>query len=128
MLRRFRHLAILRVRRSSRYVRGAGHRSGRGVLDRTDQHVAANEQVYAAGDGVERLDHPLVMKVDESHFPVFAADDVPSDTLGLPDGMLEVTRVDTRPTLRDVLVVKAGRVAQLLEWATPYTNNEPDRT
>lgn len=41
--------------------------------------------------------------------------------------MLEVTRVDTRPTLRDVLVAKAGRVAQLLEWATPYTNDEPDR-
>lgn len=101
------------------------HEGEHAVMDR-DQHVAANEQVYATGDGVERVDHPLVMKVDESHFPVFAADDVPSDTLGLPDVVLEATRVDTPPTLREVLVAKAERAAQLLEWATPYTINEPD--
>lgn len=95
------------------------------VMDR-DQHAEANEQVYATGEPIERGDHPLVMKVDERHFPVFAADDMPTDTVGLPAPMLESTRVDTPPTLKEVLVAKADRAAQLLEWATPYTVQEPD--
>ncbi|MBX0297256.1 DUF5802 family protein [Haloarcula nitratireducens] len=91
-----------------------------------DQHEAANEQVYATGKDIDRLDHPLVMKVDETHLPVFAADDVPIDTLGLPDSALESTRVAQPPTLKDVLVAKAARAAQLLQWATPYTIREPN--
>ena len=94
------------------------------VMDR-GQHEEANEQIYSSGDGIERLDYPLVMKVDEHHFPVFAADDLPADTVGLPERVHEATRVDS-PTLTEVLVAKAERAAQLLEWATPYTIQEPD--
>jgi len=87
------------------------------------QHEAANEQVYTTGEGVERVDHPLIVKLDETHFPVFGAEDVPMDTLGVPDAVLETTQVDTPPTLRSVLVAKAARAAQLLDWYTPYTVN-----
>lgn len=81
-----------------------------------DQHERANEQVYATGDGIERLDHPLVMKVDESHFPVHAAADVSTGTLGLPVPLLEHTRIDDPPTLREVLLAKADKAGQLLRW------------
>lgn len=91
-----------------------------------EQHEAANEQVYATDESIERLDHPLVMKIDETHVPVFTADEVPTDTLGLPEPVLESTRVDHPPTLKEVLVAKAERAAQLLEWATPYTIQEPN--
>jgi hypothetical protein len=91
-----------------------------------DQHVEANEQVYATGDDIERVDHPLVMKVDETHVPVFPAEDLPTDTLGLPEPVLESIRAEQPPTLKEVLVAKAERAAQLLEWATPYTVREPD--
>lgn len=92
------------------------------------QHEAANEQVYDAGDGIGRADQPLLVKVDESHFPVLAADDVPTGTLAVPDGVLEATRVDDPPAMRPVLVAKPDRATQLLEWFTPYTVNEPDYT
>ena len=95
------------------------------IMER-DQHEEANIQVYASGVEVERIDHPIVMKVDESYFPVFAADDVPPDTLGLPDSTLEATRVETPPTLKEVLVAKAERAARLIKWATPYSIREPD--
>ena len=49
------------------------------VMD-SDQHEEANEQVYATGEPIERVDHPLVMKIDETHVPVFAADDISTDT------------------------------------------------
>lgn len=91
-----------------------------------DQHEEANEQVYASDEGIERTDHPLVMKVDERHFPVLGADDVPTDTLALPDDVLEATRIDNPPTVTEVLVAKAERAAQLLEWCTSYTVNDPD--
>lgn len=92
----------------------------------SDQHGEANEQIYTTGEGIERVDHPLVMKVDSSHFPVLGADDVPTDTLALPDEILGATRIDNPPTLREVLVAKAERAAELLEWFTPYTVTEPD--
>jgi len=95
------------------------------AMDR-DQHEVANEQVYATDEPIERLDHPLVMKVDETHVPVFAADDVSTDILGLPETVLDSTGVDQPPTLTEVLVAKAERAVQLLEWATLYTIQEPD--
>jgi hypothetical protein len=95
------------------------------VMER-EQHEEANEQIYTTGEGVERVDHQLVMKVDESHFPVFSADDVPTDTLAVPDDVLEATRIDDPPTVREVLVAKAERAAQLLEWFTSYTVKEPE--
>ncbi len=87
----------------------------RAVMDAT-QHERVNEQVYATGEGVERLDHPLVMKLDERHFAVHGAEDVPADTLGLPRGVLEATRVASPPALEEVLLAKADRAAQLFEW------------
>jgi len=82
------------------------------------QHETANEQVYTTGEGVERVDHPLTLKLDDTHFPVFGAEDVPKDTLSLPDAVLEATQVDTPPTLRSVLVAKAARAAQLPDSIT----------
>lgn len=61
------------------------------------------------------MDHPLIVKLDDAHFPVLGAEDVPMDTLGLPDAFIDATRVDTLPTLRSVLVAKAERAAQLLD-------------
>lgn len=92
------------------------------VMDRA-QHEEANEQIYTTGEDIERVDHPLIMKEDESHFPVLAADQVASDTLGLPADLLAATRVEKPPTVKAVLVAKADRAAQLLEWFTPYTVN-----
>ena len=97
------------------------------VMD-SDQHVAANEQVYDTGDPVERRDHPLVMKIEQCYVPVFGTDDLARDTLGLPEAVLASTRINTPPTMKEVLVAKAERAAQLLEWATLYTIREPDVT
>lgn len=101
------------------------HDGEHAVMDR-EQYEEANEQVYATGDGVERLDHPLVMKMDESHFPVLGTDDVPTDTVAVPDTVLDATRIDNPPTVKEVLVAKADRARQLLEWCTPYTVNDSD--
>ena len=79
-----------------------------------DQHERVNEQLYAAGEGVERLDYPLVMKLDETHLAVHGDDEVPEDTLMVPDSLLSSTRVRNPPALREVLLAKADRAAQLL--------------
>lgn len=103
------------------------HDGDHAVLDR-EQHEAANEQIYATDEPIERLDHPLVMKLDELHFPVFATEAVPVDTLALPDDYLKTSGIDNPPTLREVLVAKAERAADLLAWLTPYTVAKPDLT
>lgn len=94
------------------------YRGDRAVMH-ADQHERVNRQVYATGDGVERLDFPLVMKLDARHFAVHGAADVPTDTLGLPGPLLDETRVDSPPALREVLLAKADRAAQLLDWFVP---------
>ena len=80
------------------------------------QHERVNAQVYATGDGVERLDHPLVMKLEDAHLAVHGADDVPADTLGVPDALLDGLGLSGVPALREVLLAKADRAAQLVEW------------
>ena len=87
----------------------------RAVIHR-DQHEEANRRVYATGEGVERLDHPLVMKLDSTHFPVHGAVDVPSDTLAVPPNLLDHTRVDDPPTLKEVLLAKGAQAGRLLRW------------
>lgn len=91
----------------------------RAVMQR-DQHERVNEQLYASGDGIERLDTPLVMKLDERHFPVHGEPGVPEDTLAVPESILEETRVANPPTLREVLLAKSDRAQQLMrmfgEW------------
>jgi hypothetical protein len=77
------------------------------------QHERVNEQLYATGEGVERLDTPLVMKLDNRHFPVHGEDGVPSDTLAVPERLLD-DGVRNPPTLREVLLAKADRASQML--------------
>ena len=90
----------------------------RAVMHRED-HERVNQQVYAADEGIERLDAPLVMKLDECHFPVHGAASVPAGTLALPGTILEATRVDDPPALREVLLAKADQAAHLLRWLAP---------
>lgn len=90
------------------------------ALMQHDQHEQANADVYATGEGINRLDFPLVMKLDTVHFPVFADETVPKDTLALPDTVLAETTIKHPPVLREVLLTTAERAEQLLRWFTPY--------
>ena len=90
-----------------------------------DQHEQANAEIYATGDGIDWLDIPLVMKLDTVHFPVFATETVPEDTLELPDPILAETTVENPPALCEVLLATAERAGQLLRWVTPYNINTP---
>lgn len=95
------------------YVRPAG---GESAVIHEAQHVTANREIYATDEGVERLDYPLVMKLENRHFPVHAAEDVPEDTLAVPSSILESTRIDNPPTLTEVLVAKPGHAKRLHEY------------
>lgn len=88
------------------------------------QHEQVNEQVYTTGEGVERTDAPLVMKLEDCHFPVQGAADVPADTLALPEAFLSAAGVDDPPALREVLLAKADQAARLLDWFTDYEIND----
>ncbi|WP_096395498.1 DUF5802 family protein [Halorubrum trapanicum] len=83
----------------------------RAVIQRAD-HERVNEQLYADGEGVERLDAPLVMKVDSGHIPVGGDDDVPSGTLAIPQELAD----ETLPDRRNVLLADADRAEKLLRW------------
>lgn len=90
-----------------------------------EQHEQVNEQLYADGTGIERLDRPLVMKLDTRHFTVTGDETVPRDTLTLPPELLEDTRVRNPPALREVLLAKADRARQLLDL-TGIGETDPD--
>lgn len=90
---------------------------GERTVMHSDQHEQVNRQLYASGEGIERLDAPLVVKLDSAHLAVHGADDVPSDTLAVPEHVLSDLSVDTPPALEAVLLAKADRAAQLLEYA-----------
>ncbi|WP_222920378.1 DUF5802 family protein [Natrinema sp. SYSU A 869] len=90
---------------------------GEHALMHSEQHERINEEVYATGDGLERLDTPLVMKFESRHFPVHGAADVPTNTLALPQSMLEGTDVRNPPSLREVFLARRERAQQLLELA-----------
>ncbi len=77
------------------------------------QHTHVNRQLYADDEGVERLDRPLVMKLGTSHFTVHGDEEVPADTLAVPDELLDDT-VRNPPALREVFLAKADRASQLL--------------
>ncbi|QSW97814.1 DUF5802 family protein [Haloterrigena alkaliphila] len=93
------------------------------ALMHSEQHERINEEVYATGDGLERLDAPLVMKLDSQHFPVHGDDAVPANTLALPESMLENTDVRNPPSLHEVLLARRERAEQLLSlaggWSAP---------
>jgi hypothetical protein len=82
------------------------------------QHERVNRQLYADGEGIERTDRPLVMKLGTTHFPVHGGESVPADTLSVPEPILE-ERVREPPALREVFLAKAERAAQLLRLAGP---------
>ena len=81
------------------------------------QHECVNEQLYAEGTGIERLDRPLVMKVGTTHLTVHGEEGVPADTLSIPETLLDDATVRTLPTLQEVLLAKADRASQLLDLA-----------
>lgn len=87
------------------------------VMQRS-QHDLVNEQLYAPHDDV---DLPLVMKVGQRHFPVHARDGIPQDTLALPQPLLGSCRIRNPPELVEVLLAKADRAAQLLEFSEDPT-------
>jgi hypothetical protein len=88
--------------------------AGERALIRREHHEQVNRELYASGDGIERLDHPLVMKVGTGHVPVHGGDGLPERTLALPEAVLEGLGIRNPPTLREVLLAKADRAAQLL--------------
>lgn len=95
------------------YVEPARGESG---LLHHEQHESANEQLYATDTGVERLDHPLVMKLERRHFAVHATADVPEGTLAVPESVLEDTRIENPPELREVLLAKADHARRLVDY------------
>lgn len=83
----------------------------RAVIQRT-AHERVNRQLYTRGEGIERTDNPLVMKLDGSHFPVHGDDGVPSGTLAVPRDVAD----DDLPDRREVLLAKPGRAPDLLRY------------
>jgi hypothetical protein len=75
-------------------------------------HEKVNEQLYESDSG------PLVMKVGSTHLAVGGAENVPSQTLALPEEALSAAGIDNPPTLREVFLAKADRARQLLEFGT----------
>ncbi|MFB6110520.1 MAG: DUF5802 family protein [Halodesulfurarchaeum sp.] len=88
---------------------------GEAVLHR-EQHEAANRELYASGSGIERVDHPLVMKLETAHFAVHPDDTVPEGTLAVPESILESTAVRNPPELREVLLAKAEHAQRLASF------------
>lgn len=87
------------------------HDGDRAVIQQAD-HEHVNEQLYADGEGLERLDAPLVMKVGTGHIPVGGDETVPSGTLAVPRSIADADLPDTR----NVLLADAERAASLLRW------------
>jgi len=79
-----------------------------------EQHERVNQQLYTSGDGVERTDQPLVMKVGTQHLAVEGDETVPADTLAVPEDVLTAADVRNPPALQEVLLAKADRARQLL--------------
>ncbi len=75
-------------------------------------HERVNETLYESNFG------PLVMKIGSTHLAVHGAEDIPGRTLALPERVLSATPVDNPPTLQEVLLAKADRARQLLEFGT----------
>lgn len=90
------------------------HDHDHAVIHEAD-HERMNERLYATGEGVERLDAPLVMKLDGMHFPVVGESGVPSGTLGLPPGVADGDA--DLPDRREVFLAKPDRAAELLRYA-----------
>lgn len=89
------------------------HGGEQAVMQR-ETHERVNRQLYAEGEGIERTDLPLVMKIGTTHFTVHGEEGVPEGAVALPDEALDAAGVDNPPSLREVFLAKADRAAQLL--------------
>ncbi|WP_435068958.1 DUF5802 family protein [Haloplanus sp. C73] len=87
------------------------HDGDHAVIQQTD-HERMNRRLYTDGEGVERLDAPLVMKLDGRHFPVVGREGVPSGTLALPPSVTDTTL----PDRCEVFLAKPDRAAELLRY------------
>lgn len=90
--------------------------SGDETLMQRQQHEQVNERLYATGEGIERLDYPLLMKLANRHFPVHGDEGVPENTLYVPDQVVEVDDLEPLPEIREVLLAKPSVVSQLWDW------------
>lgn len=81
----------------------------RAAIHRT-HHEHVNERLYESDEA------PLVMKVGSAHLAVHGAEDIPGRTLALPERALSAVGVENPPALREVLLAKADRARQLLEF------------
>lgn len=88
------------------------HDVERAVVNEVD-HETVNRQLYTDGTGIERLDSPLVMKLDGRHFPVHGDDGVPTGTLAVPDEIAD----DSLPERREVFLARPERAGQLLRYS-----------
>ena len=92
----------------------------------SQQHERVNEELYATGEGVERLDSPLVMKLESGHFPVLGGDNVPANTLEVPEPILEGTQIRNPPELQEVFLARRERARQLLSFSGGWPDRHPD--
>jgi len=83
-----------------------------------DQHERVNQQLYP-DDGITRTDLPLVMKLGRRHFAVHGDEQVPADTLAVPEAVLADADIRNPPSLREVFLAKADHAAQLLSVTDP---------
>jgi len=89
------------------------HDGDRTVMHETD-HERVNERLYADGEGIERLDRPLLVKLGTVHLPVHGETGVPERTLAVPEKDLDAAGVDNPPTLSPVLLAKRAVADRLL--------------
>ena len=81
-----------------------------------DQHERVNEQLYSDGEGLTRLDYPLVMKLGSTHLAVRGDDSVPADTLAVPEPLLDERAVRNPPSWSEGLLAKADHAARLFDF------------
>lgn len=96
------------------------HEGVHALMDRS-QHEQANERIYSTGYGIERLDQPLIVKLDGHHLPVVGSTNVPRDTLRIPERIQESINITNPPTLKEILIAKADLAGPLLDWFTQYS-------
>jgi hypothetical protein len=75
-----------------------------------------NRELYADGTGLERVDHPLVMKLGTTHFAVHPDESVPDGTLAVPETHLEAADIENPPALTEVFLAKAEHASRLVRF------------
>lgn len=94
-----------------------------------EQHERVNEELYATGEGIERLDSPLVMKLDRQHFSVHGESGIPPDTIAVPESIIDETDIDNPPTVREVFLAKRDHARKLLDmFGQPESDASNDGT